>query len=161
MNGQPLNGPLEIGLRALALLISAFPRSYDIATLAFLDYSLLHSNDFGGPESLHPDVPNHQTEITVKRDLLELGLQVMMRARLVALEVESNGIRYAATENASGFVDLLESSYVDELKGRADWVVQTFGGIDPVELRSRMTALGRWTEFVDIERGSFEEAGDE
>ena len=142
MSSDPLNGPLEFGLRALAILSSAFPHSYDIGALAFFDYTLLHSEEFGGPQSLHPDVPNHRSEITVKRDLLEHGLQVMIRARLVALRIEPNGFEYAATDEAEGFVDLLETEYMRDLRDRADWVIEAFGEADPAELLRQLAQLG-------------------
>lgn len=91
---------------------------------------------------MHPDVPNHRSEITVKRDLLEHGLQVMVRARLVALRMEPEGIAYVATDNAPGFVDLLESEYMQELKLRAQWVLEAFGQIEAATLRSLITNLG-------------------
>ncbi|GAA3312815.1 ABC-three component system middle component 2 [Nonomuraea dietziae] len=149
MTSHPLNGPLETGLRVLTILASAFPEAYDIDSLVFFDYSLLHSEEFGGPESLHPDVPNHASEITVKRDLLELGLQVMIRARLATLQIGRGGIGYAATDNAHGFVELLESSYMQQLRSRADWVIEAFGNANPADIRERMSTLGRWPGFVD------------
>jgi hypothetical protein len=141
MNSDPLNGPLEVGLRALAILASAFPQPYDIMTLSFLDYSLLHSDEFGGPVSLHPPVPNHESEIAVKPDLLELGLHVMIRANLVTLRAEQRGIAYAATDDAPGFVDLLESDYMLSLRDRASWVIETFGDVEPSEVRYRLAQL--------------------
>lgn len=144
MSADPLNGPLEVGLRALAILSSAFPRSYDLGSLAFFDYSILHSDEFGGPESLHPAVPHHRSEIAVKRDLLEHGLQVMIRAKLIALQVQQDGIGYMATDNAPGFVDLLESDYMHDLKRRAEWVIEAFGGVEPDELRTLISELSGW-----------------
>ncbi|MGW3795673.1 ABC-three component system middle component 2 [Micromonospora arida] len=142
MSAPPLNGPLEVGLRALTLLSAAFPKAFDIAILSFLDYTLLHSDEFGGPESLHPDVPNHRSEITVKRDLLEHGLEVMIRANLVALRMDPEGIVYAATDNAPGFVGLLESAYMYELRSRAEWVLESFGETEPAALRRLVASLG-------------------
>ncbi|GGM11393.1 ABC-three component system middle component 2 [Dactylosporangium sucinum] len=148
MLNEPLNGPLETGLRALAILDSAFPRSFDLATLAFLDYCVVHSQEFGGPESLHPAVPNHESEIAVKQELLELGLQVMVRARLATLRITPDGIGYAASDAAAGFIELLESSYMHELRDRADWVNEHFGGLDSAELRGQMFRLGRHTSAL-------------
>jgi hypothetical protein len=123
MNLQTLNGPLEVGLRQLTLLNSAFPRALDLATLASLDHSLLHSADLGGPASLHPAVPNYLAEQAIKRELIEHGLQVMIRAGLIDLRISAGGIFYAASERASPFLKLLGARYVRELKERADWVV--------------------------------------
>ncbi|MET8123311.1 ABC-three component system middle component 2 [Micromonospora sp. NPDC005189] len=160
MTAPTLNGPLEVGLRALTLLSAAFPRAFDIASLSFLDYTLLHSREFGGPESLHPDVPNHQSEITVKRNMLEHGLEVMIRARLVSLRVEPGGIAYAATDNAPGFVGLLESEYMQELRRRAEWVLESFGDADPAVLRSLIASLGGVDNFTPDPLTAPEHQGD-
>jgi len=146
MNREILNGPLEVGLRVLAVLSSAFPQAFDIASLAYFDYTLLHSSEFGGPESINPDVPNHRTEMAIKRDLIEHGLEVMIRAQLVKVCVNESGIGYAATENGPGFVNLLESEYMHALKDRASWVISEFGDIDVEGLTD---AVGRVVNWAD------------
>jgi hypothetical protein len=142
VSAPPLNSPLEAGLRALAFLSVTFPRAFDISSLTILDHILLHSSDFGGPPSLHPDVPNHQSEITVKRDQIEHGLIVMIRAKLIKLIVDDGGISYAATDDGPGFVGLLESDYMKKLQSRAYWLAEAYGGIDNARLRSLTARLG-------------------
>ncbi|WP_245284947.1 MULTISPECIES: ABC-three component system middle component 2 [unclassified Bradyrhizobium] len=45
------NGPLEAGIRAVALLGAAYPRAFDLQHLTALDYILVKANDLdGGPE---------------------------------------------------------------------------------------------------------------
>ncbi len=56
--------------------------------------------------------------------------------------MEPEGIVYAATDNAPGFVDLLESEYLQELRTRAEWVMEAFGHIDAATLRSLIAGLG-------------------
>lgn len=160
MTAPPLNGPLEVGLRALTLLSVAFPRAFDIGSLAFLDYTLLHSQEFGGPESLHPDVPNHQSEISVKRDLLEHGLQVMMRARLVTLRVGPEGISYAATDDAPGFVNLLDSDYVQALRSRAEWVLGSFAQVSPTAMQALVANVAAAAGPAEGNRASAEGEGE-
>lgn len=126
MNLQTLNGSLEVGLRQLTLLNSAFPRALDLATLSALDHAVLHSADLGGPASLHPGVPHYSAEQVVKRELIEHGLQVMIRAGLINVRVSADGILYAASERAISFLKLLEARYVRDLKERADWVVSQY-----------------------------------
>ena len=54
----PFNGPVEIGLRALALLNEAFPACYSMQRLVVFDYLVVHSDDMpGGPTGLHPKTP--------------------------------------------------------------------------------------------------------
>jgi hypothetical protein len=55
---SPFNGPVEIGLRALCVLTTAFPTEYALQRLVVFDYFLVHSDDIeGGPEGLHPRTP--------------------------------------------------------------------------------------------------------
>lgn len=47
---SPFNGPVEIGLRALCVLTTAFPAAYALQRLVIFDYFLVHSDDIeGGP----------------------------------------------------------------------------------------------------------------
>ncbi|MGL5824044.1 MAG: ABC-three component system middle component 2, partial [Nocardioides sp.] len=59
----PLNGPLEVAVRVLMVLVEAFPEHLDLNRLVLLDHGLLHSADLGGPESLHPPVPIRAGEL--------------------------------------------------------------------------------------------------
>jgi hypothetical protein len=54
---NPLNSPVETGVRVLMVLTSAFPEHLDLNQLVLLDHGVLHSADLGGPPSLHPPVP--------------------------------------------------------------------------------------------------------
>lgn len=51
---NPLNSPLEVGVRALVLLAESHPEPLDLAELALLDYALLHSGEFDGPRVCTP-----------------------------------------------------------------------------------------------------------
>lgn len=120
---NPLNGPLEIGMRALVLLAESHPRSLDLAELAVLDHAVLHSGDHDGPPSLHPSLPGHSGELGMKRTVLEQALLVLIRAELAGVKADETGLVYCATERGSAFVDILESPYVERLRERAEWVV--------------------------------------
>ena len=39
---NPLNSPLEVGMRVLMILVEAFPAHLDINRLVLLDLSLIH-----------------------------------------------------------------------------------------------------------------------
>ncbi|MFI0487197.1 ABC-three component system middle component 2 [Actinomadura sp. 9N215] len=122
----PLNSPLEVGVRALVLLAEKHPESLDLAQLVVLDHVLLHSGEFGGPPSLHPNLPAQAGEIGMKRRLLEQGLLVLIRAGLAGIEDRREGLMYAATDRGPVFVDVLEAPYVEALRERAEWVVHQY-----------------------------------
>src|SRR3954464_802032 len=98
------NGPLEAGVRAVALLAAAYPRSFDLQRLVAFDYLLVHTGDIGGPSSLHPPAPLQSAELLVRRKLVQQSLLLMMTRELIAREFEADGIRYRAGENAAPFL---------------------------------------------------------
>jgi hypothetical protein len=144
---NPLNSPIEIGMRILAILESAYPASIDVDRLMLLDHSMVHSSDFGGPHSLHPDTPERESEIGVRRQSIEGGLNVMLRAGLAEIELSNEGIRYRASDEAYSFIRLLESSYVTDLRHNARWAVREFSQIDDQRLKQEVRSLtNRWAE---------------
>jgi hypothetical protein len=141
------NGPLEAGLRAVALLGAAYPRAFDLQRLVGFDYLLVHTGDVGGPDSLHPPAPLQSAELLVRRRLVEQALLLMMTRELVARKVGPDGIRYQAGENAGTFLSSLESEYLKGLKDRARWLIEVFGDRDEQEFKATMRKfLDHWVE---------------
>jgi hypothetical protein len=83
--GRPatFNGPLEAGVRAVAVLAAAYPRALDLQRLVAMDYLLVHTGDIGGPTSLHPPTPLKAAALLVRRKLVETALELMMTRDLV------------------------------------------------------------------------------
>ncbi|MCX4753471.1 ABC-three component system middle component 2 [Kitasatospora purpeofusca] len=129
---NPLNSPLEIGVRALVLLAESHPEPLDLAQLALLDHAVLHSGELeGGPPSLHPGLPARMGELGMKRVVLEQALLVLIRAGLAGVEPDSSGLVYRATDRGPAFVDVLEAPYVEHLRERAAWAIHQWApGID-------------------------------
>jgi hypothetical protein len=144
---SPLNGPLEVAIRVLTVLTEAFPARLDLNRLVLLDHGLLHSADLGGPESLHPPVPLRSGELGVKRERVQGGVEVLIRAGLAHMEPSTEGIHFWASERAAGFVRLLETEYAHALTERAAWVVGHFGDMSDADLREAMRSVsGHWAE---------------
>ncbi|MFF1932015.1 ABC-three component system middle component 2 [Streptomyces sp. NPDC058228] len=120
---NPLNSPLEVGMRTLVLLAASFPEPLDVAQLVYLDHVMLHSGEMNGPPSLHPSLPAGPGELAMRRHLIEQGLIVLLRAGLADVEPTAEGVMYRASEEGPGFVDILETPYVGALRNRAEWVV--------------------------------------
>lgn len=145
------NTPLECGLRSVALLFAAYPKSCDVQRLVQYDYLIVHSGDVeGGPQSIHPATPNRSGELLVRRSLVEAGLDFMASRRVIERTYSSVGIEYIAGEYAVTFLDALTSEYVRQLRERATWVILTFQAMPDEELNNFMKV--RWsqwgTEFV-------------
>lgn len=144
---SPFNGTVEIGLRALCVLTTAFPDAYALQRLVILDYFLVHSDDIdGGPEGLHPQTPYRGGEILVRRGVLQDGLTLYESRGLIERAYKDGGIFFAATDKSADFLDTLSTEYLKDLRERADWVVDCFGLLDDAELgaivRDRVGAWG-------------------
>ncbi len=133
---NPFNSPVETGLRAIVLLSAAYPAKCDLRRLVVYDYLLVHSDDAGGPESLHPRTPHRSGELLVRRKMIQEGLRMMMSRELVAVEYSDSGILFSATELTRGFIDYLQSDYARDLQERAKWVVETFANYTEESLTS-------------------------
>lgn len=151
---EPLNSPIEVGIRALIILNACRPQHLDVNRLVLFDYTLLHSADLGGPESIHPAVPGRTGEMGIKRTLVEQGLQILSRAGLIDTFVSNNGITYGASEDAAGFVSTMDSQYFRKLTDRAEWVTSELADYDDTSIRMRLrTVFSAWSEEFDSSAG--------
>lgn len=144
---SPLNGPMETAIRALTLLVEAYPESLDLNQLVLLDHGLLHSEDLGGPPSLHPPVPIRSSELGVKRHQLTRGLEVLTRVGLAEMRAVASGIHFTAADGAHPFLSLLETSHARALVERASWVIGRYGDLSGPDIRQAIREVsGRWAE---------------
>lgn len=156
MPGQfvsPFNGPVEIGLRALCVLTTAFPSGYALQRLVVFDYFLVHSDDIeGGPEGLHPQTPHRGGEILVRRAVLQDGLLLYESRGLVERIYKDGGIFFAATDKSADFLDTLSTDYLMRLRERADWVVDSFGPLADDALDALVRErIGTWGAEFSME----------
>lgn len=147
----PFNGPVEIGLRALAILNEAFPTEYSLQRLVVLDYLVVHSDDIpGGPVGLHPQTPNRGGELLVRRSVLEEGLLLYQSRGLIDRRYTDNGMFFVASERSASFLDALDSEYLEQLRDRAEWLVSELGSLDDEEMNQFAGKhIGEWgAEFA-------------
>jgi hypothetical protein len=154
MTSSTFNSPLEAGVRALAVLVPAHPRALDLQRLVAFDYLVVHSGDVGGPDSLHPQLPQREAELLVRRRIIERGLHLMMHRGLVERAVGAHGIHYRAGELAETFLSSMAAPYTAALRERGGWVVRRFAEMDEATLRHTMDRfVGRWIEqFQAVQR---------
>ncbi|WP_375415062.1 ABC-three component system middle component 2 [uncultured Bradyrhizobium sp.] len=149
------NGPLEAGIRAVALLGAAYPIAFDLQRLTALDYLLVRTKTIqGGPESLHPPTPLRSPDAEVRRGIVQKGLKLMMSRDLVEREAQETGLMYIAGENAAAFLDALQSPYLLKVKDRARWLIEHFSGYSDAEFNELIRRyLEDWIiEFQEFER---------
>jgi len=154
---EPLNSPIEVGVRVLIILGAVYPSQLDINRLVLYDYTLLHSSDLGGPESIHPAVPGRTGEMGLKRTLIEQGLQILRRAGLADTSATSSGILYSASEDAAGFIAAMSTIYSQKLIERASWVNEQLSDSDDAAIRTRIgTIFSAWSEEFNSAPGSLD-----
>jgi|SRR5208337_4752491 len=118
------NTPFETGLRSVFLLTACYPAMLGLNRLVVFDHLVVHTEDVGGPPSMHPKDRSRAAEILVRRRLVDSGLSLMQTRGLVARIVSPAGFRYRAGEEAGSFVDMLSSTYFVALKERAGWLAE-------------------------------------
>ena len=144
---KTFNSPLEAGLRAVTLLAAAYPRAYDLQRMVAYDHILVHTSNFGGPRSLHPESPMQSAELLVRRGLVERGLLLMATRDLVVREVTEYGIFYMAGENAAPFLSSIEARYSITMMDCAKWVINNFGDYDDQTFKGILRSYsGNWIE---------------
>lgn len=153
-NPLTFNGPLEAGVRAVAILGASFPRSYDLQRLTGFDYLLVRTHQLGGPDDLHPTTFIQTPASEVRRKVVQQSLHLMMARALIAREINASGILYRAGEAAAPFLDALQSPYLQRVKDRAKWLVSNFGNYSDTEFSLLMRKLfDQWVvEFQDAEK---------
>jgi len=124
------NGPLEAGIRAVAVLGSAYPASFDIQRLTAYDYLLVRTSVLDGPEDLHPSAPIQTPATEVRRKVVQDALHMMMTRDLIERDVGEQGITYRAGDAAAMFLESLTTPYICALKERAQWLTSRLSSYD-------------------------------
>jgi hypothetical protein len=152
--GQLFNSALETGVRALVILNAAFPRAFDLAQLTWFDHLVVHTADVGGPQSLHPDLPQRTGELLVRRRVVEDGVHLMLRLHLINAAVDETGVAYQASDDAAAFVETMQTSYALGLKSRAEWLAQKLEEFTSEQLEELIAdKIGRWAVEFQGETG--------
>jgi hypothetical protein len=143
---RPFNGPVDVGLRSLAILTAAYPASYSVQRLVALDYLVVHSDDVpDGPTGLHPRTPHRGGELLVRRGVIQEGLLLYQSRGLVSRRFADTGVAFAATERSAGFLDALGTDYVSDLRDRSAWLVERFGDLPDGDIALFTSEhLGEW-----------------
>ncbi|TWH59395.1 hypothetical protein DesLBE_3774 [Desulfitobacterium sp. LBE] len=122
------NSPEEVGVRILFIL-DICEKRMSSQRIMYYDYFALHLKDIDAEyESLHPDNPNHSSEIAVKRALINKGLNLMISKGLISIKYTKTGIYYQKNKLTSHFINLLQNGYVDQLKRNIKIVDEKLSG---------------------------------
>lgn len=141
---QIFNSNIELATRVALILSSLEGKRFDVDELVLLDYALLYSCEFDGPESLHPPVPNHLAEIAQRRELLPNSLLFFLKKGLIDVHYDENGKSFSANENTNSFVSCLSTGYFIKIWERLSWLSEQSETIKctPIaELRNGVTCI--------------------
>lgn len=120
------NSPEEVGVRILFIL-DVCEKRMSSQRIMYYDYFALHLNDIDNAyESLHPDNPNHSSEIAVRRDLISKALILMIGKGLISIKYLKTGIYYQRNQLTTSFVALFENRYATQLKKNIKVVDEKF-----------------------------------
>lgn len=148
---EPFNSAVEVGLRALVILIASHPAAYGLQRLTVVDYLVVHSDDIpDGPPGLHPRTPYRAGELLLRRGVLEEGLLLYQSRGLVERQFRPQGVFYVATDTAAAFLDVLTGRYVESLRDRATWMTEHFASTSDEGLFDLVDGwIGEWgAEFT-------------
>lgn len=148
---EPFNSPVEVGLRALAVLTASYPVAHSLQRLTVLDYLVVHSDDVpDGPPGLHPRTPYRAGELLLRRGVLEQGLLLYQSRGLLERRFEPDGVFYVATDAAAAFLDAFIGAYFEALRDRAAWVTGHFASVSDRALFELVDGwIGEWgAEFT-------------
>lgn len=140
------NSPVETGLRTLVVLEAMFPRPCRLSELTWFDHAVVHTNDLGGPPSLHPDLDSSVGELLVRRKLIEDALKLLHQLHLIETSYDEQGVAYLPGEESPALVELLSSPYNQKLRECAEWVAANFRELRTDEIEDVFAdRVGRWT----------------
>ncbi|MBV8254832.1 MAG: hypothetical protein JO154_19685 [Chitinophaga sp.] len=152
---QPVlfNSTLETGVRATIILNAYYPKLLSLSALVLMDHLVVHTQDMGGPTSLHVNLPHRGGELLVRREVIEQGTAMMRRLGLINLIALPSGFYFQASEEALPFIRLLKSKYNVQLKERAQWLAENIGNVDDASIEKLINQkINRWElEFYNID----------
>jgi hypothetical protein len=106
----------------MVLLVEAYPVGLHLDELLSLDYVMTHSNEFGGPPSLHPTTSISIAEPFSRREITQKALQTFQLRRLVEEIPTERGLVWQAGDDATPFVEYLSTEYHIAMKSCAAWL---------------------------------------
>lgn len=130
---KTLNSPIELGTRS-ALILTVTDRQLSLDDLVLLDYALLYSEEFGGPKSLHPALPNNIAEIAHRREYLPKALSLFIQKGVVSVEANDSGYYYLSNERTLDFVSCLQQPYFRKAWVILDWISENCQWLTDIDL---------------------------
>lgn len=149
------NSPQEVGVRILFIL-DICNKQMSKQRIMYYDYFALHLNDLDiSKSSLHPDNPKHSSEIAIKQELINSGLNFIIAKDLISVKYSKTGIYYCANPLTHSFVELFQNDYTNELKQSISLVNSFFSYRSDKQIFKYINQnIGKWIgEFEHTSNG--------
>ncbi|MGZ7444255.1 ABC-three component system middle component 2 [Paenibacillus sp. TH7-28] len=149
------NSPEEVGVRVLFIL-SLCEKRMSSQRIMYYDYFILHLNDIDDMHSsLHPDNPNHSSEIAVKRNIVNKGLSLIISKGLIDVKYMKTGVYYQKNSLTDPFISLFSNGYVERLKKNIIVVNEKFSKFSDTQIYKYINKnIGSWTGEFEKEYNS-------
>ncbi|MDK2965464.1 ABC-three component system middle component 2 [Lacrimispora sp.] len=139
------NSVQEIGCRILLILVTT-KKKMSLETISTYDYFSIHINDlYKELLCLHPNNPNHSSEIVVRRMMLRDALSFLAQKGLVQVELSEKGIYYFTDSFSEKIVDLFDNTYSLKYQEYVCKVNEYFKEMSEEEISKYVkTNISRW-----------------
>ena len=121
-NQRLFNSTLEVAMRALFIMDAFHPLRLDLSRLSVFDYFVLHTEDIGGPPSLHASLDQRTGEYLVRRGAIQTAIAFLRRNHLIKVINDQTGQVFEMSQEASALLDVVSTGYHEKLKIRALWL---------------------------------------
>ena len=139
------NTKQEVGCRIL-LILKIVKKNYSIERIGYYDYFSLHYNDLeNDTKSLHPNNPNHSSEIIIKKSIVENAIHYLIKKGLVQPTYSSQGIKYQNTNLGNEIANMLNSEYSMSYQDYVKKVDHYFEQMNDDKIRLYVNKnIGKW-----------------
>ena len=139
------NTKQEVGCRIL-LILKIVKKHYSIERIGYYDYFSLHYNDLeNDTKSLHPNNPNHSSEIIIKKSIVENAIHYLIKKGLVQPTYSSQGIKYQNTNLGNEIANMLNSEYSMSYQDYVKKVNHYFEQMNDDKIRLYVNKnIGKW-----------------
>lgn len=115
-----LDSSIELGLRASIILDAYTPRFLSENELLFLDYILVHCNDFyDDTASVYPTSNFRVSDITQRKICLHVALKLYTHKGIIIVKTTPLGIKYRTGGKYPGYIKSIENEFIQKLSAIA------------------------------------------
>lgn len=130
------NSDIETSIRMAKILIGFYPDDISLDKIICIDFLILNLADFlPNKESLHPAIPQRDTQLAIKREIFNNSLILMKKYGVVKEKYTKSGFLYSATDKTFSFTNSIQNEYMDRMEDNINIVKNELGSLRDNELK--------------------------